>query len=393
MQTPGAVGEAGRGFPRFAETHVPGGRALVGAPQPPAGARREGVVDQGKELPWEGRPPGFGRVGGRAGSLEPVGLVCSPEGGRREAGMGRPFRGWGLQARSRRGRGWWDACNRPATGSDGGPGGTAVSRGVWTAGSSGPGQGAQTGRGGERGQAGEHGRTQGTAQGMVLGDHDRRGATEDGGVGHGVKGCWGQGLGGHTSAGDHRPRAGGRLPPPPPPPPAGSWEGRAEHGAQGKTRGPLGLFRWLSDHTLCAAGPTERRAHTKPPTGSPLADSDITPVSTLQPRQLPGRAFRSGTQPARPPPRAPHTGPLFWGLGAEGTAQRPVLNQPSSPQRPHQEVWESTGRPHRPRPLGEAQGAWGTGLRFWGCRAASGLRLRSNSVQGALVGVCECVPG
>lgn len=43
VQTPGALGEAGRGFPRFAETHLPGEEAGAGGAG--AGARREGVVD------------------------------------------------------------------------------------------------------------------------------------------------------------------------------------------------------------------------------------------------------------------------------------------------------------------------------------------------------------
>ena len=98
--------------------------------------------------------------------------------------------------------------------------------------------------------------------------------------------------------------------------------GRAGDKAQGKSGGPLGLFRWLSDPAPCVAGPMGyRAAHTEPPPCAPLVGGDITPVSTPRSRQLPARLYGAGPDPPGPPPHAPHTAthwPTVLGSGGQG---------------------------------------------------------------------------
>lgn len=146
------------------------------------------------------------------------------------------------------------------------------------------------------------------------------------------------------------------------------WVGRAGDGAQGESRGPLGLFRWLSDHAPCVAGPTARRAaHTEPPTGSQLVGSDITPVSTAS-FGVYGAGRTCPASTPRPTP-GPHTSPLFWGLGVEAVPWCPgTACSPTHPQAPHIPTKKHGGRGpglHLPVPPGKAWRPRGTGLWLW----------------------------
>lgn len=163
-------------------------------------------------------------------------------------------------------------------------------------------------------------------------------------------------LRGGGGAGLEGPRVWGRAQPgheasfrPCPPPPALAlhvqaviWVGHAV-GAPGEGRGPLGLFRWLSDHAPCVAGPTARRgAHTEPPRGSPLVGSDINPVSTAP--GLWGLWSRTDLLGLRP---APHPQPTHWPtvLGSEGEAGPRCPASPPTPRspRPPQKAWGAVG--------------------------------------------------
>lgn len=101
-------------------------------------------------------------------------------------------------------------------------------------------------------------------------------------------------------------------------------------------RGPLGFIQVA--FRFC---PMRGRAHGPQssshgaPAGAPLAGSDITSMSTPRSRQLPAGLYGAGPGRPGPPPAPPdtHTGPLFWGLGAQapqGSTGLPV--PPSTPQ-------------------------------------------------------------
>lgn len=138
------------------------------------------------------------------------------------------------------------------------------------------------------------------------------------------------------------------------------WTGRAGDKAQGKSGGPLGLFRWLSDPAPCVAGPTGyRAAHTEPPPCAPLVSGDITPVSTPRSRQLPARLYGAGPDPPGPPPHAPHTAthwPTVLGSGGQGPQGIPALPTPA----PTPRAW-----PPPFLPLGEACGFGGPQGSLW----------------------------
>lgn len=134
----------------------------------------------------------------------------------------------------------------------------------------------------------------------------------------GLKRAGGQGFGGHMK--EARKQA--SEPPPSPRPPAHVQRTCREHAARG-------LFRWLSDHALCVEGPAGRRGP-RSPQHTPHWAPVMSPL--CQHPQL--TAFRqglwSGTRPG-PPPRAPHTGLLFWGPGTEAMRWRPAPPTPRAP--------------------------------------------------------------
>ena len=146
------------------------------------------------------------------------------------------------------------------------------------------------------------------------------------------------------------------------------WVGRAV-GAQGEGRGPLGLFRWLSDHAPCVAGPTARRAaHTEPPPppGAPHWSAVTSPLCQQSPAfGVYGAGPTCWASALRPTP-GPHTGPLFWGLGwgggrATASWHGLLLHPPWSPRVPPRKRGGPRAWPPPPGPSGR-------GLEALGCR-------------------------
>lgn len=165
-----------------------------------------------------------------------------------------------------------------------------------------------------------------------------REAPEDGAVVDGVKGCWGTGPWGRISEENSGP---GHRPPPHPTPSlchlsrVGGGAGRdvQETRPRGKAGAPWVYSGGFQIPPRAWRGPRGTGQHTQSPRHAPHWLAVTSPlcqhrgVDSFPPGFMERDLTRPGLHPT--PHTRPHTGPLFWGLGAKAPQGIPALPSPA----------------------------------------------------------------